>query len=68
MNIQQIRRANLRKWTANNPVPSKEKNYFSQLLGAISWFGEQAARRLEKIMGWERDILITETVLIPLHF
>lgn len=50
MNIQDIRRANLRRWTTVHGVPSKEKSYFSQLLGGAS-FGERAARRLEADYG-----------------
>ncbi|WP_231753056.1 MULTISPECIES: S24 family peptidase [Burkholderia] len=47
MKIQEIRRARLREWTETHPIPSKEKSYFSQLLGGGS-FGERAARRLER--------------------
>ncbi|WP_175692683.1 hypothetical protein [Burkholderia ambifaria] len=50
MTIQDIRRANLRRWTEQHGVPSKEKSYFSQLLGGTS-FGERAARRLEAEYG-----------------
>ncbi|MCA8145444.1 hypothetical protein [Burkholderia vietnamiensis] len=50
MSIQDIRRANLRRWTEQHGVPSKEKSYFSQLLGGAS-FGERAARRLEADYG-----------------
>lgn len=50
MTIQEIRRANLRRWAAAHGVPSKEKSYFSQLLGGTS-FGERAARRLEADYG-----------------
>ncbi|WP_157874833.1 hypothetical protein [Paraburkholderia atlantica] len=50
MNIQDIRRDNLRKWTESHSVPPKEKSYFSQLLGGAS-FGERAARRLERDYG-----------------
>lgn len=48
MDIQDIRRAQLRKWIAVNGTPSKEKSYFSQLGGGSSSFGERAARRLER--------------------
>lgn len=50
MDIQEIRRSNLRRWTEAHGVPSKEKSYFSQLLGGTS-FGERAARRLEADYG-----------------
>jgi hypothetical protein len=50
MNIQDIRRANLRQWTEEHGIPSKEKSYFSQLLGGAS-FGERAARRIEADYG-----------------
>lgn len=50
MDIQDIRRANLRHWTGAHGVPNKEKSYFSQLLGGAS-FGERAARRLEADYG-----------------
>jgi len=47
MKIEDIRRANLRRWVAKNGVPPKEKSYFSQLSKGDSSFGERAARRLE---------------------
>ncbi|MBU9236219.1 hypothetical protein KTD19_27990 [Burkholderia multivorans] len=50
MDIQELRRANLRRWTEAHGVPAKEKSYFSQLLGGAS-FGERAARRLEAAYG-----------------
>lgn len=50
MNIQEIRRENLRAWVSQNGTPPKERSYFSQLLGGAS-FGERAARRLEKAYG-----------------
>jgi hypothetical protein len=50
MDIQDVRRANLLKWTQSHSVPPKEKSYFSQLLGGAS-FGERAARRLERDYG-----------------
>ncbi|MCA8260839.1 hypothetical protein LGM79_09955 [Burkholderia multivorans] len=50
MDIQDIRRSNLRRWADAHGVPSKEKSYFSQLLGGAS-FGERAARRLESAYG-----------------
>lgn len=50
MDIQDTRRSNLRRWTDAHGVPSKEKSYFSQLLGGAS-FGERAARRLEAAYG-----------------
>lgn len=42
------RRNNLRIWLKTNPVPLKEKSYFSQLTTGIASFGEKAARRLER--------------------
>lgn len=56
MSIQDIRRANLRRWTEQHGVPSKEKSYFSQLLGGAS-FGERAARRLEADYGMGNGLL-----------
>ncbi|WP_186239474.1 hypothetical protein [Burkholderia gladioli] len=50
MDIQELRRDNLRRWTQENGVPAKEKSFFSQLLGGAS-FGERAARRLESTYG-----------------
>ena len=47
MNIQDIRRENLRRWTQAHGVPQEEKSFFSQILGGSS-FGERAARRLER--------------------
>lgn len=46
MDIQEIRRANLKAWVEQNGVPAAEKSYFSQVLGGAS-FGERAARRIE---------------------
>jgi phage repressor protein C with HTH and peptisase S24 domain len=51
MDIQEIRRARLRQWLEGKTAPSKEKSYFSQLLGGTSSFGERAARRLERDYG-----------------
>ena len=59
MSIQDIRRANLRRWAEQHGVPSKEKSYFSQLLGGAS-FGERAARRLEADYGMASGILDQE--------
>jgi hypothetical protein len=48
MDIQEIRRENLRKWVKENGTPQGEKSYFSQLLkGGETPFGEKAARRIE---------------------
>jgi SOS-response transcriptional repressor LexA len=46
MDIVEIRRANLRRWVAENGTPPKEKSLFSQLKANGS-FGERVARRLE---------------------
>jgi SOS-response transcriptional repressor LexA len=46
MDIVEIRRANLRRWVAQNGTPPKEKSLFSQLKANGS-FGERVARRLE---------------------
>ncbi|MBC8730017.1 hypothetical protein [Paraburkholderia sp. UCT2] len=56
MDIQDVRRANLLKWTESHSVPPKEKSYFSQLLGGAS-FGERAARRLERDYGMGEGVL-----------
>jgi hypothetical protein len=56
MNIQEIRRANLRIWFSERTVPANEKSYVSQLLGGFS-FGERAARRLEKTYGMDANYL-----------
>lgn len=48
MNIQEIRRENLRKWLSTRTAPQKEKSYFSQLLSGTASFGERSARRIEK--------------------
>jgi phage repressor protein C with HTH and peptisase S24 domain len=42
-----VRRHNLLRWLQENPVPAKEKSYFSQLTTGVASFGEKAARRLE---------------------
>jgi phage repressor protein C with HTH and peptisase S24 domain len=44
----QLRRENLRKWTAQHGTPSEERSYFSQLINGSSSFGEKSARRLER--------------------
>lgn len=46
MNIQDIRKANLRAWTQIHGVPGREKSYLSQILSGTA-IGERAARRLE---------------------
>jgi hypothetical protein len=46
MDIVEIRRANLRRWVAENGTPAKERSMFSQLQSTGS-FGEKVARRLE---------------------
>lgn len=46
MDIIEIRRANLRRWVAENGTPAKEKSLFSQLK-SLGSFGEKVARRLE---------------------
>jgi SOS-response transcriptional repressor LexA len=51
MDSQENRRTQLRKWIELNGTPTKEKSYFSQLVGGSSSFGEKAARRLEKTYG-----------------
>jgi hypothetical protein len=51
MDIQETRRANLRKWLATRTMPKNEKSYFSQLVGGSASFGERAARRLESKYG-----------------
>jgi hypothetical protein len=51
MDIQDIRRRNLRTWLRDRSTPEKEKSYFSQLLSGASSFGERAARRIEKQYG-----------------
>jgi phage repressor protein C with HTH and peptisase S24 domain len=51
VDIQEIRRQNLRKWLGDNPAPAKEKSYFSQLLTGAASFGEKAARRIERDYG-----------------
>jgi hypothetical protein len=48
MDIQEIRRENLRKWVKKNGTPSDEKSYFSQVLNKDAPIGERAARRLER--------------------
>lgn len=53
MDIQEIRRANLRAWVESHSVPQKEKSYFSQLTGSIASFGERAARRIEADYGMD---------------
>lgn len=47
MDIKEIRRENLRRWSTEHGVPQSERSYFSQLLSGAS-FGERAARRLEE--------------------
>jgi SOS-response transcriptional repressor LexA len=47
MDIVETRRANLRRWVADNGTPTKEKSLFSQLKSNGS-FGERVARRLEE--------------------
>ncbi|WP_186072101.1 hypothetical protein [Burkholderia gladioli] len=59
MSIQDLRRANLRRWTEKHGIPSKEKSFFSQLLGTGS-FGERAARRLEAEYGMGEKFLDRE--------
>jgi hypothetical protein len=56
MDMQEIRRGNLRKWLETHSVPPKEKSYFSQLLSGAS-FGERAARRLESDYGMGESYL-----------
>ena len=51
MDIQETRRARLRLWLEGKTAPTKEKSYFSQLLGGTTSFGERAARRLERDYG-----------------
>lgn len=50
MDINAIRRRNLRAWVAQHGTPAKERSYFSQLLGGAT-FGERAARRIEASYG-----------------
>ena len=50
MDIVEIRRENLRRWTDVNGIPQKERSLFSQLRGSGS-FGEKVARRLEEQYG-----------------
>lgn len=45
--ISAVRRAKLKEWTRDHPIPEKEKSYFSQLINGTASFGEKAARRLE---------------------
>lgn len=51
MEISDTRRARLRQWFMDRPVPEKEKSYLSQLMGGKASFGERAARRLEGTYG-----------------
>lgn len=58
MDIQEIRRHNLRAWVDRHGRPSTEKSYFSQLLKDQS-FGERVARRLERQYGMGDGFLDT---------
>jgi hypothetical protein len=51
MDIQEMRRENLRKWVKANGTPPKEKSFFSQVLSGTAPIGERAARRLENDYG-----------------
>ncbi|WP_347558540.1 hypothetical protein [Robbsia sp. KACC 23696] len=51
MEIQEFRRARLRKWLETHSAPQKEKSYFSQLASGSASFGERAARRIERAYG-----------------
>ncbi len=42
------RRARLREWFSERPIPASEKSYISQLVNGKASFGEKAARRLEE--------------------
>jgi hypothetical protein len=57
-----IRRFNLKKWTESNPIPIKEKSFFSQLIAGTASFGEKAARRLEVEYNMGAGYLDTPTV------
>jgi phage repressor protein C with HTH and peptisase S24 domain len=52
-----IRRQNLKRWLETNPVPAKERSYFSQLVNSPISFGEKAARRIENDYGMEAGYL-----------
>lgn len=56
MDIQDIRRHNLRAWVERHGRPATEKSYFSQLLKDQS-FGERVARRLERQYGMGEGFL-----------
>jgi hypothetical protein len=56
MDIQELRRHNLRAWVERHGRPSTEKSYFSQLLKDQS-FGERVARRLERQYGMGEGFL-----------
>ncbi|MDR6393030.1 hypothetical protein [Paraburkholderia phenoliruptrix] len=56
MDIQDIRRHNLRAWVDRHGRPATEKSYFSQLLKDQS-FGERVARRLERQYGMGEGFL-----------
>ncbi|WP_152494988.1 hypothetical protein [Paraburkholderia kururiensis] len=51
MDIQDIRRANLRRWLDTHSAPIAEKSLFSQLKSGVGSFGERVARRLERTYG-----------------
>ncbi len=51
MDIMEVRRDRLREWVASHSTPTREKSYFSQLIGGSASFGEKAARRLERDYG-----------------
>lgn len=48
MEIANNRRARLKLWFEDRPIPEKEKSYFSQLMSGKASFGERAARRIER--------------------
>lgn len=51
MDIQSIRRQQLRRWFQGRTLPQHEKSYLSQLMHGKASFGERAARRLERDYG-----------------
>lgn len=51
MEIKEVRRARLREWFTDHPIPEREKSYLSQLLNGKTSFGERAARRIERTYG-----------------
>lgn len=51
IDIAETRRARLREWFSEGPMPAEEKSYLSQLINGKASFGERAARRLEKTYG-----------------